>query len=203
MIYDQRGANCLIKNLIAVAVVAMGQISACYAANDVEFAARAVAAGDNQGAPFAVVDKVAASVSVFDAHGKLLASSPVLLGLAQGDRSTPGIGTRPMHLILETERTTPAGRFVSEPGRNLQGEAIVWIDYEAAVSMHRLRTAKPAERRAERLATPTAADNRITYGCINLPPAFYDAWVAPVFGKRNAVVYVLPERTAYRDFFKF
>jgi len=52
-----------------------------------------------------------------------------------------------------------------------------------------------AERRLERLATPTADDNRITFGCINVPAAFYDAYVKPSLGNRNGVVYVLPEKT--------
>lgn len=148
---------------------------------------------NHQGLPFAVIDKKAAMLHVFDAAGSPLGSSPVLLGLAVGDDSAPDIGTRKLADIRPAERTTPAGRFVSEPGRNLQGEDIVWIDYDAAVSMHRVRASNKADRRLERLATPTAADNRISYGCVNVPAAFFDARIKPVFGARPAVVYVLPE----------
>lgn len=151
------------------------------------------ATGNHQSQPFAVIDKKAAMLHVFDATGRPRGSSPVLLGLAVGDDSVPGIGSRKLSDIRPAERTTPAGRFVSEPGRNLQGEDIVWIDYDAAVSMHRVRAGNKADRRLERLATPTAADNRISYGCVNVPAAFYDALVKPVFGVRPAVVYVLPE----------
>lgn len=151
------------------------------------------ATGDNQGAVFAVVDKKGARVHVFDAGGKKRASAPILLGLARGDDSVPGIGERPMAQIRPEERTTPAGRFASEPGRNLKGEDIVWVDYDAAVSMHRVRATNPAERRLERLATPGVEDNRISYGCINVPAAFYDAHVKPTLGARRGVVYVLPE----------
>ncbi|VTU37310.1 hypothetical protein RA8CHR_05690 [Variovorax sp. RA8] len=149
--------------------------------------------GDNQGAAFAVVDKKGARVHVFDAGGKKRASAPILLGLARGDDSVPGIGERPMAQIRPEERTTPAGRFATEPGRNLQGEDIVWVDYDAAVSMHRVRATNPAERRLERLATPGVEDNRISYGCINVPAAFYDAHVKPTLGAHRGVVYVLPE----------
>lgn len=149
--------------------------------------------GNHQGLPFAIIDKKAAMLHVFDASGRLRGSSPVLLGLALGDDSVPGIGTRKMSDIRPDERTTPAGRFRSEPGRNLQGEDIVWIDYDAAVSMHRVRASNKADRRLQRLATPTAADNRISYGCVNVPAAFYDARLKPVFGVQPAVVYVLPE----------
>ena len=151
------------------------------------------ASGDNGDEPFAIIDKKAATVHIFGATGDWRASSPVLLGLAVGDESVPGIGERKMADIKPHERTTPAGRFVSEPGVNLQGEDIVWIDYDAAVSMHRVRTSNKADRRLQRLATPTVADNRISYGCVNVPAAFYDRFIKPAFGTAPAVVYVLPE----------
>lgn len=167
------------------------------------FARRAVAARDTQGQPFAVIDKKKARLLIYRADGQLVASSPVLLGLARGDASVPGIGERPMAQIQPYERTTPAGRFVSEPGRNTAGEDIVWVDYGAAISMHRVRATQKAERRLQRLASPTPADNRISYGCINVPAAFYDAHVKPAFGSRAGLVYVLPEASPMPAHFAF
>lgn len=103
--------------------------------------------------------------------------------------------------IRPEERTTPAGRFEAEMGRNTQGEDILWVDYDAAVSLHRVRPTNPLERRLERLASKTPADNRISYGCINVPAAFYDAVVKPLFAARNGVVYVLPEIRPMREVF--
>lgn len=148
---------------------------------------------DNHGMPFAIVDKKSARVHVFTADGSLRGSSAVLLGFAKGDDSVPGIGERKMGSIKPSERTTPAGRFEVEPGRNIQGDDIIWIDYDAAVSMHRVRTANKSERRLERLATPTVSDNRISYGCINVPAAFYNAALRDTLGANGGVVYVLPE----------
>jgi len=148
---------------------------------------------DNAQAEFIIVDKRAARVYVFDADARLRGESPVLLGAALGDDSVPGIGTRPIAEVRPEERTTPAGRFVAERGRNLKGEDVVWVDYDAAVSMHRVRATKPVERRLERLATPTVDDNRISYGCINVPVAFYEAYVSPTVASKRAIVYVLPE----------
>lgn len=174
------------------------------AVEDPQWLARAiVAAADNRSAPFAVVDKKNARVFVFDAAGRLQGSSPVLLGLARGDDSVPGIGEREMSRIRPEERTTPAGRFKTEPGRNTKGEDIVWIDYDAAVSMHRVRTNDKSERRLERLASPSVADNRISYGCINVPADFYDAYIKPALGSRRGVVYVLPETVAPHQRFEF
>jgi len=151
---------------------------------------------DNASSPFAIIDKKRARVYVYDPQGKLLGDSAVLLGKARGDASVPGIGEKRMADIQPHERTTPAGRFVSEPGRNLQGEDIVWLDYDAAVSMHRVRANNKADRRLERLASATAADNRISYGCVNVPAAFYDQFIKPSFGTGKALIYVLPETRA-------
>ena len=88
-----------------------------------------------------------------------------------------------------------------ERGRNARGEDVVWIDYDAGVSMHRVLTTNPKERRLERLSTPTVEDNRISYGCINVPVAFYETQVRPVFASRRALVYVLPDVKPVRDVF--
>jgi hypothetical protein len=157
-----------------------------------ELARWALASGDNAGRSLVIVDKREARVFVLDAGGRLRGAAPALLGLARGDEAVPGIGERPLSRIRPDERTTPAGRFIPEPGTNLQGEDIVWVDYESAVSMHRVRAQVKAERRLERLASPTPQDNRISYGCINLPPRFYEQVLRPAV-RAGAVVYVLPE----------
>lgn len=150
---------------------------------------------DHQGLPFIVIDKPRARAFVFSASGVLRSSAPVLMGAARGDLSVPGIGERPIASIRPEERTTPAGRFLAEMGRNAQGEDIVWVDYDAAVSLHRVRAHNPAERRLQRLASPTPQDNRISYGCINVPRSFFDRQVLPLLqgAGGRAVVYVVPE----------
>lgn len=158
--------------------------------------------GDNAGMPFVLVDKPAARLHVFNADASLRDSTPVLLGSAPGDDSVAGIGDRPVEQVKPHERTTPAGRFVGHLGRNLTGEDVVWVDYGAAVSMHRVRpTLQPRERRAERLASATIEDNRISYGCINVPVAFYEAHLQPIFSTMSAVVYVLPENKNLSEVF--
>lgn len=154
----------------------------------------ALATRDAGGRQMVVVDKPQARIFVFDPQGRLLGAAPVLLGSALGDDSVPGIGERPLAKIRPHERTTPAGRFIAEPGRNAQGEDIVWVDYASAVSMHRVRTRVASERRLQRLASPVVADHRISYGCINLPVRFYERVLRPaVRHGAGAVVYVLPE----------
>ncbi len=43
---------------------------------------------------------------------------------------------------------------------------------------------------------PSPLDNRISYGCINLPKAFYERTVRSIFLAGSAIVYVLPETKA-------
>ena len=166
------------------------------------FAADVVRSGDAAGMAFAVLDKPSATVTIFDAKGQLVARSPVLLGQAVGDVAPPDIGTRPLSKVKLNEKVTSAGRFVTEAGRNHTGEDIVWLDYQQALSMHRVRNVR-GENRPQRLASPTVADNRISYGCVNMPTSFYDRYIDPLFGKQKGVVYVLPETQPLAALFPF
>jgi len=161
----------------------------------------AIASGDNQGMPFLIIDKVNAKVFVFDAQGILSGAAPALLGLARGDDSTPGIGERKLSTIRPEERTTPAGRFVASLGQDLHGVEMLWIDYDTAISLHRVLNVA-GERRAQRLESPTPSDNRISYGCINVPVKFYDKVVSPAFTASSGIVYILPETRPAREVFK-
>jgi len=139
-----------------------------------------------------------AKIFVFDASGRIRGAAPALLGLARGDDTVPGIGDRPLSSVRPDERTTPAGRFVAQRGMSTRGVDVVWVDYDSGVSLHRVVTNNPRERRLERLATPTPADNRISYGCINVLDAFYNNVVNPSFTNTNGIVYVLPETRPVR-----
>ena len=99
---------------------------------DARIAADWVAANaDNQRLPFVIIDKKNAQAFVFDADRQIKGATPVLLGLAVGDDGLLDMSGRKVSSLLPFERTTPAGRFVAEPGRNLQGEEIIWLDYAA------------------------------------------------------------------------
>jgi len=160
-----------------------------------------VDSADNRSLPFVILDKKEARVFVFYADGQIRSSAAALLGAAVGDDSVPGIGDRKLASIRPEERTTPAGRFVASLDRNLHGKQMLWVDYDSAISMHPVITSNPQERRAERLATPTPLDNRISYGCINVPPEFFKQVVIPAFTGTNGIVYVLPEIRALQKVF--
>ena len=158
------------------------------------------ASHDNHTLPFVVIDKVNAKVFAFDAAAILRGTAPALLGMARGDESVPGIGQRKLATITPAERTTPAGRCVASLGRFFEQD-ILWIDYDAALSMHRVIVGRRVDNRAGRLASPTPADNRISYGCVNVPASFYDAVIKPLFTGTVGIVYILPETKPLRSVF--
>jgi hypothetical protein len=143
--------------------------------------------------PFVIIDKKAAHAYVIDGWGRLWSSTPVLVGSAKGDDAAPGVGAKRLAQLKPDERTTSAGRFVARRGKDTRGANVVWIDYDAALSMHALASVSASERRAERLATPDPSDNRISTGCINFPPKFFTHVLWPPVSKIGVVVYVLPE----------
>jgi hypothetical protein len=110
--------------------------------------------------------------------------------------------TRPSTLstIRPEERTTPAGRFEASLERSLHGDEILWVDYDAAIALHRV-VELPRERRLQRLASKHPAERRITYGCINVPVKFFLEVVAPAFRRSDGIVYVLPETRPARELF--
>jgi hypothetical protein len=158
------------------------------------------ASHDNNALPFVVIDKVNAKVFAFDGAGILRGAAPALLGMARGDDSVAGIGQRKLATITPPERTTPAGRFEASLGRDFEQD-ILWIDYEAALSLHRVIKGRRVDDRAGRLASPTPSDNRISYGCVNVPPGFYDDVVKPLFTGTVGIVYILPETKPLRSVF--
>lgn len=160
-----------------------------------------VSSKDNKGQPFAILDKRDARLFVFLDGGVLVGSAPVLLGQAKGDDTVPGIGDRPIADVKPFERTTPAGRFVVEHGSNTRGEDVIWIDYDAAISMHPVLTTNPAEHRLERLQSANQEDHRISYGCVNVPKAFFEDVVLKTLHVPHPVVYVMPETKALGNVF--
>jgi hypothetical protein len=162
----------------------------------------AIGSGDPQGRPFLIVDKKDARLYVFEPGGRLLAATPVILGASRGDHSEPGVGERAQTGdVGPEERTTPAGRFVTHPGRNLEGERVIWIDYAAAFALHRLRPGRAHQVRASRLESSAPHERRLSLGCVVVPVAFYLDVIEPLLGSRKGVVYVLPETQSARDLF--
>ena len=125
----------------------------------------------------------------------------MLLGGGRGDTSPPGIGQRRLRDIAQAERITPAGRFIAGLGNDLGEADILWVDYDSALSLHRVIPGKPEDQRLRRLATASIDDNRISYGCINAPVAFFEGVILPLFNQTNGIVYILPEMKPLTEVF--
>ena len=160
----------------------------------------AMASGDTTGLPFIIVDKIQAKVFVFDGVGQLRGATSALLGMAHSDDTVPGIGNRKLSSIRPEERTTAAGRFVATLGHDFH-EDILWIDYDSALALHRVAIGKPSDRRLQRLATASADDKRVSYGCVNVPVKFYEDIVVRAFTGTSGIVYILPETKSIEDVF--
>lgn len=152
------------------------------------------ASGDNGALPYIVIDKNNAALFLFDAKGTLVGKAPVLIGVAVGDEATPGIGSKNLAEIGPAEKTTPAGRFLARYGLAADRQKVLWVDYATSVALHPIPTGyNPKERRRQRMLSPTSDDNRITFGCINVPSVFYSKSVQPLFRKQGGYVYILPD----------
>lgn len=157
--------------------------------------------GDNAGLPFVVIDKTNAMIVAFDASGKPVGHGPVLIGRTLGDDATPGVGSKSLAEIGPAEKTTPAGRFLAKFGLAAGNAKVLWVDYATSVALHTIPTGNAKENRTKRMLTPTAEDNRITFGCINVPKALYNGKIAPMFGKKGGYVYILPDTKPLEDAF--
>jgi len=190
------------KDAAAQPVAAVDQLPAGQevSATVIELAGWVVASRDSQGYPFAVIDKASAQILVFGGDGRLRGAAPGLFGSAVGDHSAPGIAGLALREIPGRDRTTPAGRFVGGFGPSIDAGRVLWVDYDSAVSMHPTATGVPAERRPERLASPSPDDNRVTHGCINVSPEFYEEIISPTFD-RGGVFYILPDAGSIAETF--
>jgi hypothetical protein len=153
---------------------------------DVQYLHRwALATGDHRQQPFVVVDKRSARIYVFDGKGRLVGADDVLLGQAPGDHSAGSVSDADLARLPWADRTTPAGRFASQPGRNLNGEEIVWFDYDAALAgcdtTACRRSGWPASPRPRQTTTGLRSvawwyHRASTTRCCSLPSAGNAAW---------------------------
>jgi hypothetical protein len=158
------------------------------ASAEVEYVAQwAVESQDHAGLPFVVVDKAKARLFAFEAAGRLLASAPVLLGASRADGPA-------------AEAATPAGRFVAATWLAVHGESMVWINADAAISLHGIPSGVSPGRSAKRLASDDVEDRRISDGSLHVAGPFFRDYLGPLRGQAS-IAYVLPEVLPVRDVF--
>jgi hypothetical protein len=125
--------------------------------------------------------------------GKIVADAPALFGelgvqVVNGDYG---------------RKATPAGKFAlkqvndSEYGTTL--EFLRPGDGSGYYAVHRVYLGDPKERREQRLASPSGADNNISFGCVNVSNDFYDNTLAKFDYSGSAYAYMLPSDVTQQD----
>ena len=151
-----------------------------------------VAQNDNQGKQFIVADKQAGTLTMYTASGQQITSTPTLFGKTKGDsvssKNTPSGRFETKQANVSTEGYGGSAQVLTQNGQNLQLGG-------SSYAIHRVYTKYKSENRQGRLDTPTATDNRISLGCINVPVDFYDTYLN---SDQATVVYVMPETDAGR-----
>ncbi|EMQ4664148.1 hypothetical protein WG855_003719 [Escherichia coli] len=146
---------------------------------------------DNQGQKYIIADKVAGELYIMDSRGNVLATMPALYGSRKGDAAVPG--------------QTPAGIFMLQQrhdvGVSLGGDVQQFAEHTdgSIWAIHRVLTANPKQMREARLKSATAADNRISLGCINVPADMYDKYLKNGF---QGKLYVIPEKKPLGEVFR-
>lgn len=174
--FDQKAAT---TTAAADTAVVQADLARARASPNVrQLAQWAVDSGDHDGLPFVVVDKELARLFAFDAAGRLVASTPVLLGAARGD--APEVPA------------TPAGRFVIDIWQSSVKGAVVLVNGDVELSVYALPSPVSPGRGLERLASTRLEDKRISDGSLHVASDFYHQFIEPLRGQ-TGIAYVLPE----------
>lgn len=163
---------------------------------------RVIKINDNKQRPFIIVDKKQAEIYVFDSTGIVLSKAPILLGMAIGDDLPIEIARLPLSQIKQSSRITPAGRYIAELGKDTHGKDVLWVDFAGNLAIHPVINV-PKQDRLERLNSITIEDNRISWGCINVPKIFFKKYILNIFSRSKGMVYILPEVKSIKDYLWF
>lgn len=148
---------------------------------------------------YVVVDKPSATMFVFSKDNKLVGTSPVILGKTKGEspnRADPNTDQPGLY------STTPAGRYTM--GTKLVDKSVAALEYEGrslalygsdGLYVHEIYPGEYAKRKAA-MDTPTTADNRMSWGCINIDKKDYDKYLKGI-GDEDSVIYITPDNENY------
>jgi hypothetical protein len=142
---------------------------------------------------FMVADKPNGMLHIFKEDGSHALSDPTLYGKDKGDV---------MEAVSSLEggaKITPAGKFTLKTMKSeYAGKQMLVLveskDSTGYIAIHAADVSTPSENRLGRLDTPTAEDNRVSYGCINTKhDTFVDKIVPNIDSLDGGLIFVLPE----------
>lgn len=146
---------------------------------------------DNRGHKYIIADKVSGEMHIMDSRGNVLATMPALYGTQKGDAAAPG--QTPAGIFTLQQRHDVASSFGGDVQQFAEhSDGSIW-------AIHRVLTSNPKQMRQARLNSPTAEDNRISLGCINVPADMYNKYLKNGF---KGKLYVIPEQRPLGEVFR-
>lgn len=142
---------------------------------------------------FMVADKPNGMLHIFKEDGSHALSDPTLYGKDTGDVLAA------VSSLEGGAKVTPAGKFTLKARASTYagGQELILVeskDYTGYIAIHAADTSTPSENRLGRLDTPTAADNRVSYGCINTKHDTFINEIAPnIANLDGGMVFVVPD----------
>ncbi len=123
--------------------------------------------------PIITADKVKGIISVYYPDTKEVIVAPALFGKVKSNKLNMENYDKPSKF----DGITPAGIYPIEKiySWHLNSDMLVFIKGKSSVAaIHPLWTKNPDQKRVQRLLSETPLDNRITSGCINVDPVFFN-----------------------------
>lgn len=146
---------------------------------------------DNRGQKYIIADKVSGEMHIMDSRGNVLATMPALYGTQKGDAAVPG--QTPAGIFTLQQRYDVASSFGGDVQQFAEhSDGSIW-------AIHRVLTSNPKQMRQARLNSPTAEDNRVSLGCINVPADMYNKYLKNGF---KGKLYVIPEQRPLGEVFR-
>jgi hypothetical protein len=144
---------------------------------------------------FMVADKPNGMLHIFKEDGSHFISDATLYGKDKGDVLAN------VSSLEGGAKITPAGKFtLKQSEAEYAGKVALLLvesqDSTGYIAVHAADVSTPSERRLERLETPTSADNRISYGCINTKHETFINEIKPHINELDGgLIFVLPDAT--------
>ena len=152
------------------------------------------------GKSFVMQDKINGLIYAFDGKGVLLAKAPSLYGASGKDLLSEESASKTIAQMTTADKVTPAGVFNAKGVNSSYGFTVDFAEYKTgAIAIHIVYLGTPSENRQGRLDSKSPLDNRISYGCINVPAGFMSVMKAHF--SKDSVVIVLPETQSAESFF--
>jgi len=147
------------------------------------------------GKGFIVADKPNGMMHVFKADGSMLVQDSALYGKDIGDVESK------VSSLQGGAKITPAGKFTLVASQDDSYAGGITLDLaetasegNGVIAIHAAYLGDPKENRLGRLASPSAQDNRISYGCVNTTHDTFLKSILPNIDTLNGgMIFVLPD----------